>query len=182
MKKILGFTGLIGSGKDVAAKYAGEKLGIPFFQISDVLKDIMRGQGVEITRDTLIVCGTKYAKEFGADYLAKVLLKKIDGDKGVMSGMRQVAQIEYMRKNSDFYLVAVGADAEVRFRRSKERAEAGDAKSLELFVQNELEENSGNNIQRVFECVKMADVLIINNSSLEDLYRKIDDLLARINF
>ncbi|MDO8574206.1 MAG: hypothetical protein Q7R86_01100 [bacterium] len=79
MKKILGFTGPIGSGKDSAAKYVGEKLGIPFFQISDALKDIMRERGVEITRETLTVCGTKYAKEFGEDYLAKVLLGKVEG-------------------------------------------------------------------------------------------------------
>ena len=182
MKKILGLIGPIGSGKDSAAKYVGEKLGIPFFQISDALKDIMRERGVTITRETLTVCGTKYAEEFGEDYLAKVILGKIEGAKGVISGMRQVAQIKYLRENSDFYLVAIGTDAKIRFARSKARGKAGDAGTLELFVKNEILENSGGNIQRVFECIKMADTMIINNSSLEDLYKKIDNLLIESGF
>jgi len=183
MKKILGFTGPIGSGKDLAAKYVGEKLRIPFFQISDALKKLMEKRGVEVNRDTFTTCGTEYAKEFGEDYLAKILLEKIDGGKGVISGMRQVAQIKYLRENSDFYLVAIGADAEIRFQRSMARGKAGDADTLDLFVRNELKENTAEkNIQRVFECVKMADILIINNTSLEDLYKELDELLVKIDF
>ncbi|MDO8574207.1 MAG: hypothetical protein Q7R86_01105 [bacterium] len=93
-----------------------------------------------------------------------------------------MAQIKYLKENSDFYLVAIAADAEVRFKRVKERGKAGDAKTLELFVRNEIEENSGSNIQRVFECVKMADTMIINNSGLDNLSKDLDALLVKIGF
>ncbi|MFA6586091.1 MAG: AAA family ATPase [Candidatus Paceibacterota bacterium] len=179
MKKVIGIVGGISSGKDTAAKYISEKLNIPAFEMSQPLKDIARERNIELTRENLVALGTPLAQEFGADYFAKILLGKIDSA-GIFAGMRQIAQIEYLKNNSNFILISIEADPKIRFQRTLARAKLGEATNLEEFIRNEINENSGERIQRLFEIMKMADIHIENNGSLENFYNQIDNIILKL--
>ena len=107
---IIGIIGPIGSGKDSAAEYIAVKLGSTVHQISQPLKAIAHERGIEPTRENLIALGKNLAKVKGEDYLAKYLVGHMSGV-GVISGMRQVAQIEYLRKHRKFILIPSTARA-----------------------------------------------------------------------
>lgn len=176
MKKIIGIVGGIGSGKDLAAEYISDKLGIPAFQISMPIKEIAKERNIEPTRENLVELGTTLAHEFGADYFAKLILEKVKSQ-AVITGMRQIAQIEYFKANSDFVLISIEADPKIRFQRTQSRGKLGEARTYEEFVQNEINENSGDRVQRLFECMKMADHHILNGGSIDELCQKIDSIV-----
>ena len=53
-KIILGFTGLIASGKGTAAKYFNEKYGATTYRFSTMLRDLLNRIHVEHSRDNII--------------------------------------------------------------------------------------------------------------------------------
>jgi len=179
-KIVIGITGTIGAGKDVVAEYISKKLNVPALQISQPLKDIARELGIKITRENLVELGTKITKERGNDYLAVVLLERAPSI-AVFSGMRELAQLQYLRDHARLILIAVDAAAEVRFARAQKRGKIGEAGSLEDFVRHEQEENSPPHTQRLFECMKLAQYHIDNENTLENLYNEVDDILKKEN-
>ena len=176
-KAVIGIIGPIGSGKDTVANCVAHRLQVPVYQISQPLKEIARNRGIEPTRENLTELGTTVATEEGEVFLARVLLDQIDKI-GVISGMRQLQQIAYLRQNANLVLIAVNADPTIRFERVRLRHKPGEAKTLEEFIKKELDENSGHHVQRLFECLKLADYHIENNFDLDSLYCKVDDILS----
>jgi len=174
-KTIIGIVGGISSGKDVAAEYISKKLSIPVFQISQPLKDIAQKMGIDINRKNLVELGTKIAKERGEEFLAKESLNKVKTKTAIITGMRQLEQINYLRKNTNFVLLAIESKPEIRFQRALDRKKNGEAATLEEFVKNEQFENSGYHSQRLFDCMKLADYTIKNDEGFEDFFVKIDN-------
>lgn len=174
-KKVIGIIGTIASGKDLAAEYIAAQLRIPRHEISQPLKDLAQERGIALTRENLVKFGREIAAEEGMDYLAKVILEKIPST-GVVAGMRQIPQIEYLRDNADLVLLAIDADPAVRFARASGRGKSGEAATLVEFIEREQEENSGT-VQRLFDCMKLADYHLVNDGSVEELKQKIDSIL-----
>ncbi|VVB61389.1 Cytidylate kinase [uncultured archaeon] len=179
MKTIIGIIGPIASGKDTVADYISKKLGMPIFQTSSVLREIARQRNIPETRKDLILLSRELAAEFGKDYLVKSLLQKAENN-CIITGMREIGQIEYLRKNTKFILISVNADVKTRFERLKSRHHIDEGKTFEEFLANEKEEDTKNNVQRLSECMKFADYKIENNSDLDSLFRKTDGILAKI--
>lgn len=180
MKTIIGITGTIASGKDSVGEYISKKLKIPSFKISQLILDEAQKRGISLVREKLAEFGKQFAKEFGEDYCAKILLSKIERE-GVITGIRQLAQIDFLKDNSNFILISVDAEPKIRFNRTKSRKYVKEAESLERFIKDEIKENSGEGPQKVFECMKLADYEIENNSSIKELYSKIDKILCELN-
>jgi dephospho-CoA kinase len=177
MKTVIGIIGPIGSGKDTAAEYLHKKLGIPFYQISSVLKDICHDRGIAPSRENLIELGTTLASQHGDSYLARYLLDRAS-DVSLIVGMRQLGQVDYLRQNSRLTLIAINASAPIRYKRAMLRGKLGEAKTLEAFKRLEIKENSPPRVQRLFECMRRADYTVVNNGQKIDLFRK---LLAIMN-
>ena len=176
MKKIIGFVGPICSGKDTAGDYASIKLQIPHYQISEPLIEEARKREIPLTRKAITSFGTALAKERGGDYLARVLLGRIEQE-GVISGMRQLEQISYLRSNSVLTLISVDCPKKLRFERAIARKKIAEALTPAEFIRDEIEENSGENIQGVFECMRLAEYQITNDSGLDNLYEQVDKIL-----
>ncbi len=174
-KEVIGIIGTIGSGKDVAGDYLAGKLNIPSFQISSPLKQICIDNGAEPTRENLIALGTKLASEYGDGYLAEYILERMP-KKAIITGMRQLGQIAVLKKSSNLKLIAIDADPMIRFNRVVNNGKLGEANTFEEFVAKEKAENSAPNVQRLFECLELADCHVVNNGSLEELYIQLDQI------
>ena len=177
-KTVIGIIGTVASGKDLLGEYLSKKLEIPIFQISQPIIDTAKKRGIPLTRKNTTKFAQEFAREFGEDYSARIYLEKIT-DKGIITGMRQLAQIDYLKKNSNLILIAIDAEPEIRFQRAKERNKIKEATTLKEFIQDEKEENSGDNVQKIFNCIKLADYKINNNSTLDELYSKIDKIIKK---
>jgi len=180
-KKIIGIIGTVGSGKDTAAEYISKKIGIESYQISQPLKDIAKEKNIEPTRENLIKIGSDLVKEKGAGFLAQLTLNKIQNNAGIITGIRVLEVIEYLKENSDLILLAISAEPEVRFKRTTERGKLGEANTLEDFIRREEIENSPPNAQRLFECLKLADYEIANNADRVSFQSEIDFFLEKNN-
>ncbi len=175
MKKI-GLTGTNGSGKGAAAEYFIRK-GYAYFSLSDVIREELKKDGLELSRDNLIRKGNKLRSSGGADFLARQVMKKIDG-KAVIDSIRNPEEVRFLKSNKNFILLAIDADVEIRYARVKKRGRNESAATLQEFIEKEDEEKTTNPThQQLHTCLEMADFTILNEGSLEDLYNKLEKFL-----
>lgn len=173
---IIGLTGGNASGKGEAAKYL-ETLGFKYHSLSDVIRAELARDGLESSRENMIERGNSLRRAHGPAYLAENISRFFTG-RDIVDSIRNPAEVEALRRNGGFVLVALSAPPEVRFRRAMERGRNENASTLAEFVANENRENTGNpDSQRINACVAMADRHISNDGTLEQLYAKIDEVL-----
>jgi len=178
---IVGLTGTFASGKDTVAEFL-IKDGFEHHSLSDELREVAKERGVEPSRENMQKLGNVLRDESGDDYLARRAMKKAKSDQLVVSSVRQPGEVEYLKKQPDFYMVAVDAPVEERFKRMQKRARAGDPQTLEEMKEKEAREMASkeNNAQQVQKCLEMADYTIINDGTYGDLKRKTDDVIRKI--
>ena len=174
--KLIGLTGTNGSGKGEAAAYF-QKREYRYFSLSDLIRDELRKRGKAPTRNNLIKMGNELRDKFGPDILARLVMKKVK-DKAVIDSIRNPNEVEYLRKQKSFILLAVDAPVELRYKRAKKRGRKESASNLQQFIEKEKEEMTEREKgQQLQKCMDMADLVIINDGSLEDLYRKLEAIL-----
>jgi dCMP deaminase len=176
---IIGLTGKNGSGKTVVCEYLKSR-GFVYRSLSDEIRKEIQESGREITRSTLIETGNSLRNEFGPAVLAERMLADLDDDQNyVMDSIRNPSEVNALRKREDFTLLGLEADPEIRFRRSRERGRENAARTLERFLEEESQELDSKDParQRLNATMDMADLLVSNNGTLEELHRRLDQLL-----
>lgn len=179
---IIGITGANASGKGEAGIYLKSK-GFEYYSLSDILREEAGKRGIEPSRENLIKLGNKLREEKGPSVLASLATKKM-GDKNervVIDSIRSPFEIKALRKLNGFTLVGIDAPVEIRFKRAIERNRPGDPETLEEFLEKEKKENIASSTNQQLEnCLKAADIVILNDSSLEDFHKKIDETITKI--
>ncbi|MCL2485819.1 MAG: AAA family ATPase [Endomicrobia bacterium] len=180
---IIGFTGSYCSGKDTVAEYIVETYGYGHYSLSDVIRHIMKGEGIEPTRENLIAFGTNLRLQNGNGVLAKKVLELMQEDRNYcITSIRHPDEISELRKRKDFVLINVDAPQSVRFERMKKRQRPGDPETLEKFIELEKRESqSSGSGQQLAKTAEMADIIFINDSNdIETLKHNVDKLLKQI--
>ena len=175
---IVGLTGPNASGKGEAARYIKSK-GFHYISLSDILREEAARSGVAPLRENLIKLGNDLRCKNGPGFLA---IRAIEGMQRagdyIVDSIRNPAEVEALRKKSGFILIGIDAPTEIRFKRCKARKRPGDADTLEGFIEKEGKENkiSPEN-QQLKKCLQMADLSIINDSTIDTLHKKIDEAI-----
>ncbi len=174
--RLIGLTGTNGSGKGEAAAYLKKK-GYAYFSLSDVIRDALRKDGIEDTRDNLIEKGNELRKKYGPAILARMAMERVEG-KAVIDSIRNPSEVEYLRQRKEFILLAIEAPVELRYERVKRRGRQESASTLEEFIKKEKEEmTDSEKEQQLHSCMKMADFVIMNDGTLEDLHLKLEEIV-----
>ena len=184
---ILGLTGKNASGKGEVANYLKSK-GFIYYSLSDVIRDEATKRNLEHSRDNLIRLGNELRKNFGPNYLAQQINKKIKNQlmnnpkqDFVIDSIRSPFEAKELMKNRDFTLVGIDAPIELRFGRLLERNRLGDAKTLADFKKQEERENlKSDTNQQLDATFEMAKEIIVNNGTIDGLHQKVDDLLNHL--
>ncbi len=173
--RLIGLTGTNGAGKgEVAAFFV--KRGYAYFSLSDLIREEIQKKGKEPTRNNLIQMGNELREKLGPDILARRVMEKVQS-KAVIDSIRNPKEVEYLRKHNKFILLSVDAPVELRYERAKKRGREESASSLREFIKKEREEMTRRRKgQQLQSCMKMADFMIINDGSLEDLHKKLEEL------
>lgn len=183
MKKniLIGVTGYLASGKDTVADYLVNK-GYKHYSLSDELRCILKERKTLINRDNLRNVANNLRRKLGVDFLARRLLKKIKKP-AIISSIRTVSEVSVFKKTGNFKLFFVDAPIELRYKRLKKRARENDEKlTFAKFLQQEKSEKSAKlNEQQLDQVAKMADYTIINDGSVDDLFKKIEAIMEKIN-
>jgi len=177
----LGIGGKNCAGKDTVAEYLIKK-GFKYYSLSDEIREILNKEKIPITRENLIFYANEYRKKYGPDFFAKKVIQKIDKkNNAVIVSIRNLAELQELKKLPFFYFIIIQADPKIRFERMLKRSRESDPKTLEEFLKFELaEENQNENAQQLSKIVKLGDFYIENNSTKDELYKKIDDVLLKI--
>ncbi len=178
---IIGLTGHNAAGKGVVAEYLKSR-GFQYFSLSDVIREVIQHRGRQVTREALIEAGNELRQKFGRGYLAEEIAGRLHEDKNyVVDSIRNPSEVRVFGRNSGFVLLKVEADAEVRFRRLQQRRREQDPETLEEFRRMEERELSADEgAQQLHEVAKVADYIVKNNDSLEDLHRRLQEMIQTI--
>ena len=182
---IIGLTGMPGSGSNSVGDFLVEEKGFIWLSYSDILREELQKEGKEITRKAMQDLGNEIRERYGAGELSKRLINKMESGKNYVVGtIRNPAEIEELRKSNDFVMVHVFADRKLRFERVIKRDRESDPKNWEEFLA--LENKDGGVGQkesglRIRDCIKMCDHTIVNESTLEELRKRVDELLKTIS-
>jgi dCMP deaminase len=177
---IIGLTGKNGSGKTVVCDYLRSR-SFEYYSLSDEIRKEIRSRGLDITREVLINVGNELRERLGPGILAERILNILDHDRNyVIDSIRNPYEVEVLRRRPDFTLLALDADVAIRFERSRQRGRENAAQTLPQFIEEESRELDSSNpaSQQLNATREKTDLVVINNGTLEELHRQLDELLS----
>ena len=186
--KVIGLIGTIGSGKDIVREILEKKFNTVSVILSDLLEtNALKKRGIKITRTMQQNLGDELRQKYGTHVLAKIaidFMKKTSEIK-IIDGIRNPGEVDFLRQqfSDDLKLIAIDAPQQVRFERIVKRNRDSDPKTWEEFVAAD-ERDQGKDQpeygQQVRKCIEMADVVIQNDGSLEEMQKKVEDIINKL--
>lgn len=186
---IIGVVGQIACGKGVLVDYLTKAFGFRSFSLSTIVHDELRKKAIaEYTRKDLQDIGDRLRKRYGRDVLAKRALKRLTKEnkekKGIIiEGIRNTAEVEYLKALRNFTLIGVKAKRELRFERLLKRNKPWDPKQWDEFVavdRRDLGKGQKREGQQVGKCLAYCDYVFTNNRDIGDFQRKIKAVIEKI--
>lgn len=175
---VIGVAGHPACGKDEVAKHL-EKKGLKHISGGNLIRGEMEILGLKTDRDSVSKYIAKQRAKLGNHYPYEDLNKLVNGHT-VVSGLRNIAEHDAFKgKFGDrFHLIVADCPIKIRYDRAQSRKREGDLISFEEFQrQEENERNADSGSHEVDRVIEKADIVLQNDGTLEDLYRKIDIFL-----
>ncbi len=180
---LIGLVGRFGSGKGTVAKILNKK-GFNFVVFSDFIAKELEKLNIPSTRTNLQDFGDEIRKKEGGGAWVKRILQEIDLSKNhIFDGVRNPGEIEELKKTGKFVLIYVDCLQNLRWQRLQWVNKEKIAKTWEEFLESEKRDAGLNQPaygQRVDDCIKLADFIIVNNFDSENLKSQVEDILKRI--
>ncbi len=179
---IIGLTGTLGAGKGTVADYLIEK-GFKHHSVREFLIEEIKRRGMPVNRDSMVIVANDLRANHSPSYIVEELYKqaKQHGGNAIIESIRALGEAEAI-KNLGGKMFAVDADQKLRYERITARASETDHVSFEEFKQNEDREMTSTdpNKQNLSKCISMADHVLNNNSTIEELKKEVDNILEEM--
>lgn len=176
--RIMGISGLPGSGKSLVSDIATEK-GAIIVSMGDIIREEAKKRG-ESSKET----AQNLRAEHGEYIVSELTIKKIkklqeDGIKNsiIVEGIRSPHEVDMFKKNFDnFIILSIFANPTLRFERLKKRMREDDSTDYNEFkARDQMELDFG-----IGDVISLSDKIIINESDLESYTEKINKFLEEI--
>lgn len=181
---IIGITGTIGAGKGTVVEYLIDKKGFKHFSARAFLIEEIEKRGLENNRDSMVLVANDLREKNSPSFVADELFKRAleSGDNCVIESLRTSGEIESLKSKGNFTLLAIDADPKIRYERVIGRSSSTDNISFEKFLADEQREmeSTDPNKQNLNKCIGMADFVINNDGTLEELNSKLEEILKII--
>jgi dephospho-CoA kinase len=183
-KRVLVLTAPISAGKTTVVKILHDHSFRQYrFAESIMLELVERGLDINDPQNFKSV-GDEMRKMKGPEILAKKGIDALRGYTGklVFDGARNPQEILQLRKEygDELLVLSITSPFEDRYKRYSEKFEEGEM-SIERFASlDNMELNSGDiNGHHIEECIKLSDVTIANDSSIEEFRSKVEKLVKK---
>lgn len=181
---IIGITGTIGAGKGTIVDYLIENYGFQHFSVRQFLAEEAERRKLPLNRDSYVAVANDLRAKYVPSYIVDQLcIKAIEkGENAIIESIRTPGEITSLRKYDNFYLLAVDAKPEIRYRRIVERNSETDKISYTTFLENEQREMNSTdpNKQNLSHCIAQADFMLYNNGNLDELYNTLQPQINKI--
>ena len=163
-----------------------KKLGYQHVTLSDMVREEARRLGVTEERENLMNVGQTLRQKYGAGVLAFRAIEKIKssgGDKWVIDGIRNPAEIDEIKKESGTVIIANTAPEELIIKRIMSRKRSDDTfdeVSIRRKLRREMGEGEPADGQQVGKCIAKADYTFINDMPVEKVEEEFMKLYNQI--
>ncbi len=178
---LLGLTGAFGSGKTTASSFFVEN-GFERITLSSFLEEeLHRRSDAPITRKALQDLGNEWRQQHGNGILAKKALSYIDEKNvefAVIDGIRNLGEVDIMRKQQSFSLIAIVLNRVLRFERLKKNPRR-ETLTWDLFREldyRDLGVGENDSGLQAGLCIALADIFVDNNGSPEIFKEKLKEV------
>lgn len=179
MMRVIGISGMPGSGKSFISDKAVEK-GAIIVSMGDIIREEAEKRG-ETTGETAV----NLRKEHGEYIVSELTIQKIkkllnEGhDKIVVEGIRSHHEVEMFKENfENFMIVSAFTNPATRFERLKNRKREDDPEDYSDFAERDFRE-LGFGLGNV---ISLSDKIIVNESDLDSYIEKIEECFNEIDF
>lgn len=181
-KTILAIVGLAGAGKTAATEYLIKKTGWPKVYFGDVTFDEMKRRGISVNEANERKMREELRSTFGMGSYAVKSLPKIKeyfaASSVIIESLYSWEEYLEMKKEfgESFKVLAVFAGFNIRAERMKNRP-------VRPLSAADLDSRDTSQIENLHQAgpIARADWMIVNEGSIEELYSKIDEVLAKIS-
>jgi dephospho-CoA kinase len=179
MMRVIGISGMPGSGKSIVSDMAAEK-GAIIVSMGDIVREEAKKRG-ESSKET----AKNLRAEHGQYIISELTIKKIKQlqDEGnekpiIVEGIRSHHEVEMFKENFDnFIILSIFANPSLRFERLKNRMREDDSEDYSEFQKRDLTELDFG----IGHVISLSDKLIINESDLESFRQEITEFLEEID-
>ncbi|MEK7566092.1 MAG: AAA family ATPase [Patescibacteria group bacterium] len=180
-KLIIGFAGEMGCGKGTAVDYIVKRYNGESLRFSTIIRDLLHRLYLPETRDNLQKISTVLRENFGQDILSVAMAGDIEKSSKkivVLDGIRRLSDIDFLKGHPSFIFIYIETSINNRYNRIVQRSENPDdnIKTLDQF-KNELENEAEAQIR---ELKRVANHIINNDGTLDDLYTQIDVIIKPV--
>lgn len=182
---IIGITGTLGAGKGTIVDYLINQKKLSHYSVRAYLIREIEKLGLTNNRDSMTLVANRLRAENSPSFITDELYKEalINGKNAIIESIRTPGEIEALRNKGKFYLFAVDAKPEIRYKRIVQRASETDKISFETFLANEAREMNSTdpNKQNLKKCIAMADFTFDNNGDFDRLHQQVEEVMTKIS-
>lgn len=180
MSLIIGFVGDKLAGKDLVAKYLVEKYGAQHLRYSSILDAVLELLDEPISRESEGALARALRSVFNENVLGQGIIKMLRESTSsiiALDGVRFPAEVSPL-KALGAHIVYITAPVELRYTRYLARQEKVDDGKLS-FEEFKRRDSEASNEIHIAELGAAADLVIENIGTLDELYKKLDTMVAR---
>lgn len=172
--KVIGVTGMPGSGKGIVAGVA-RSLGFQIVRMGDVIREEAQNRNASIGETAV-----KLRKEYGDFIVAERCIMKIkdlstDHDLFIVEGIRSPFEVELFCENfKDFKVLSVNSSPETRFKRLLYRKRADDS-----HIKSEFQKRDQRELKfGIGDVIATSDYTVVNEGSIKRFKKIIRSILS----
>lgn len=189
--KVVAIVGMCGSGKSEVADIF-IKNGYFYLRFGQITLDGVKRQGLEIKEENERLTREGFRKQYGMGAFAILNISKIDQglkkSNVVVDGLYSWSEYKVLKEKygQDFFVVAVYASPEIRYARLEDRIKRykEDPKmKYRSFSRDEAKARDYAEIENLEKGgpIVMADYMVVNEGTIGELYKKVEEVLNKIS-